>query len=48
MYEQQLREIAEAVFKQQFGDIVRINIRQGLDFEDDGDTLEGQRRLRRR
>ena len=32
-----MREIAEAAFKRQFGDIdiVRINVRQGLDFEDD-------------
>ena len=37
MNEQQMREIAEAAFKRQFGhiDIVRINIRQRLDFEDD-------------
>ena len=32
-----MREIAEAAFKRQFGDIdvVRVNVRQGLDFEDD-------------
>ena len=37
MNEQQLREIAEAAFKRQFGDIdvVRINIRQRLDHDDD-------------
>ena len=37
MNDQQMREIAEAAFKRQFGDIdvVRINVRQGLDFEDD-------------
>ena len=37
MDEQQLREIAEAAFKRQFGDIevVRINIRQRLDHDDD-------------
>ena len=37
MDEQQLREIAEAAFKRQFGDIdiVGINIRQRLDHDDD-------------
>ena len=37
MDEQQLRDIAEAAFKRQFGDIevVRINIRQRLDHDDD-------------
>ena len=37
MNEQQLREIAEAAFKRQFSHIgiVRINIRQRLDHEDD-------------
>ena len=37
MDEQQLREIAEAAFKRQFADIeiVRINIRQRLDHDDD-------------
>ena len=37
MNEQQMREIAEAAFKRQFGhiNIVGINVRQGLDFEDD-------------
>ena len=37
MDEQQLREIAEAAFKRQFGDIeiVAINIRQRLDHDDD-------------
>ena len=37
MNEQQVREVAEAAFKRHFGDvgIVRINIRQRLDFEDD-------------
>ena len=37
MNEQQLREIAEAAFKRQFSDIdiVRINIRQRLDHDDD-------------
>ena len=37
MNEQQLREIAEAAFKRQFADIdiVRINIRQRLDHDDD-------------
>ena len=37
MNEQQLREIAEAAFKRQFGDIevVRINIRQRLGHDDD-------------
>ena len=37
MNEQQMREIAEAAFKRQFGHIkiVGINVRQGLDFEDD-------------
>ena len=37
MDEQQLREIAEAAFKRQFSDIeiVRINIRQRIDHDDD-------------
>ena len=37
MDEQQLREIAEAAFKRQFGhiEIVGINIRQRLDHDDD-------------
>ena len=37
MDEQQLREIAEVAFKRQFADIeiVRINIRQRLDHDDD-------------
>ena len=37
MNEQQLREVAEAAFKRQFGDIeiVGINIRQRLDHDDD-------------
>ena len=37
MDEQQMREIAEAAFKRQFGDIevVRIDIRQRLDHDDD-------------
>ena len=37
MDEQQIREIAETAFKRQFGDIevVRVNIRHRLDFEDD-------------
>ena len=37
MDEQQLREVAEAAFKRQFGDIeiVGINIRQRLDHDDD-------------
>ena len=37
MNEQQMREIAEAAFKRQFGHIhiVGINIRQRLDFQDD-------------
>ena len=37
MNEQQLREIAEVAFKRQFADIdiVRINIRQRLDHDDD-------------
>ena len=37
MNERQLREIAEAAFKRQFGDIeiVGINIRQRLDHDDD-------------
>ena len=37
MDEQQLREIAEAAFKRQFSDveIVRINVRQRLDHDDD-------------
>ena len=42
MDEQQLREIAEAAFKRQFGDIeiVRINIRQGVGFEDDSPIVD--------
>lgn len=37
MNEQQMREIAEAAFKREFGDIevVGVNIRQRLDFEGD-------------
>ena len=37
MDEQQLREIAEAAFKSQFDDveIIRINVRQGVGFDDD-------------
>ena len=37
MNEQQMRQIAEAAFKRQFGDIdvVRVNVRRGIDFEDD-------------
>ena len=37
MDEQQLRKIAEAAFKRQFSDveIVRINVRQRLDHDDD-------------
>ena len=37
MTEQQMREIAEAAFKRQFGhiNIVGIDIRQRLDFQDD-------------
>ena len=36
MNEQQVREVAEAAFKRHFGgvEVVRIDIRQGLDFED--------------
>ena len=42
MDEQQLREIAEAAFKRQFSDIdiVRINIRQGVGFEDDSPIVD--------
>ena len=42
MNEQQLREIAEAAFKRQFGhiEIVRINIRQRLGFEDDSPVVD--------
>ena len=42
MDEQQLREIAEAAFKRQFEniDIVRINIRQGVGFEDDSPIVD--------
>ena len=42
MDEQQLREIAEAAFKHQFSDIdiVRINIRQGVGFEDDSPIVD--------
>ena len=42
MNEQQVREVAEAAFKRHFGDveIVRINIRQGLDFEDDSPAVD--------
>ena len=42
MDEQQLREIAEAAFKRQFDDIdiVRINIRQGVGFEDDSPIVD--------
>ncbi len=41
MNEQQLREIAEAAFKRQFGDIevVGVNIRRGLGFEDDSPVV---------
>ena len=39
---QQMREIAEVAFRRQFGDvnIVKINIRQGLDFEDDSPVVD--------
>ena len=42
MDEQQLREIAEAAFKRQFGDIeiVRINVRSGVGFEDDSPIVD--------
>ena len=42
MDEQQLREIAEAAFKRQFGDveIIRINVRQGVGFEDDSPIVD--------
>ena len=42
MDEQQLREIAEAAFKRQFGDIeiVRINVRPGVGFEDDSPIVD--------
>ena len=42
MDEQQLREIAEAAFKRQFDDveIVRINVRQGVGFEDDSPIVD--------
>ncbi len=42
MNEQELREIAQAAFKRQFGDIdvVRINIRQGVGFEDDSPIVD--------
>ena len=42
MNEQQVREVAEAAFKRHFGDveIVRINVRQGLDFEDDSPAVD--------
>ena len=41
MNEQQLREIAEAAFKRQFGDIavIGVNIRQGVGFEDDSPVV---------
>ena len=53
---QQLREIAEAAFKRQFVDIdiIRINIRQDVGFEDDSPIgqlkrpMRLQRRRRRR
>ena len=42
MDEQQLREIAEAAFKRQFGgiEIIRINIRPGFGFEDDSPIVD--------
>ena len=42
MDEQQMREVVEAAFKRHFGGvkIVRINIRQGLDFEDDSPAVD--------
>ncbi len=42
MNEQQLRVIAETAFKRQFADleIVRIDIRQGLGFEDDSPVVD--------
>ena len=42
MDEQQLREIAAAAFKRQFGDIdiVRINVRRGVGFEDDSPIVD--------
>ena len=42
MDEQELREIAEAAFKHQFGDIdiIRVNIRQGVGFEDDSPIVD--------
>lgn len=42
MDEQQLREIAEAAFKRQFGDIeiVRINVRPGVGFDDDSPIVD--------
>ena len=42
MDEQQLREIAQAAFRRQFGDIeiIRINIRPGVGFEDDSPIVD--------
>lgn len=42
MNEQQLRAIAETAFKRQFSDfeIVRIDIRQGVAFEDDSPVVD--------
>ena len=42
MDEQQMREVAEAAFKRHFGgvEVVRIDIRQGLDFEDDSPAVD--------
>ena len=42
MDEQQIREVAEAAFKRHFGDIeiVRIDIRQRLGFEDDSPVVD--------
>ena len=42
MDEQRLREIAQAAFKRQFGDIeiIRINIRPGVGFEDDSPIVD--------
>ena len=42
MDEQQMREVAETAFKRHFGgvEVVRIDIRQGLDFEDDSSAVD--------
>ena len=42
MNEQEIREIVEAAFKRQFGDIeiVRINVRPGFGFEDDSPVVD--------